>query len=119
MKLAVKILAFIPLGIELLLLATLPKEGWGNLEIPILIAILLTIIGGCIINNNKIIQRTGVGSLAILTVLFCIVGYYDYIPGFSLGIGVVTFIYFIFIKIAYKDIVNTTSKNEESYSSER
>ena len=107
-KSLLKILAFIPLGIEFLLLIV----SQVVLAIHIPIAILLTVIGTGIISNNKILKQSGNVSLIVLITLLCIMGYYDYLQWFSAIVGVVIFIYFAIIKIATKKVKNNIILNE-------
>lgn len=104
MKSLFKILAFIPLGIELLLLLIiLPNKVGGivwTIHIPIVILLAIVRIG--IFSEKKLIQQSGMLSLVVLTLLFCIMGYYDFIKWFSSIVGIVIFIYFTIIKIAIK-----------------
>lgn len=102
MKLAAKILAFIPLVIELLLLIATANMGDIVLVIHTSITILLATIAISVISNKKIIQRVGFGAVVILTALFCIMGYYDYVQGFTLSTGIILLIYFIFIRMAIR-----------------
>ncbi|MBS5305977.1 hypothetical protein [Clostridium sp.] len=106
MKSLFKILAFIPLGIELLLLLIiLPNKVGGILwTIHIPIVVLLAIVGVSIFSEKKLIQQSGIVSLVILTLLFCVMGYYDFIKWFSSIVGIVIFIYFAIIKIAIKKL---------------
>ncbi|MDU7363280.1 hypothetical protein [Clostridium sp.] len=106
MKSLFKILAFIPLGIELLLLLIiLPNKVGGILwTIHIPIVVLLAIVGVSIFSEKKLIQQSGIVSLVILTLLFCVMGYYDFIKWFSSIVGIVIFIYFAIIKITIKKL---------------
>ena len=47
-------------------------------------------------------QRVGFVALIILTLLLCIVGYYDFIQWFSSIVGVVLCIYFVLLRVAVK-----------------
>lgn len=106
MKYLLKTLAFIPLGIDLLLLfVLLPKKVSGILwttHIPILI--LLVVIGIGICSKKKIIQQSGNIALVILTAMLCIIGYYDYIQWFSSIVGIIIFMYFTLIGVSIKKL---------------
>lgn len=108
-----KILAFIPLITELLMLSIMFKKvggvSWG-IHIPIII--LLAVVGNSIISKKKSLQRSGIGALIVLTVLLCIIGYYDYIKWFSSIVGIVIFMYFIIIRIAIRKSDNRVRINE-------
>lgn len=109
MKFLFKILAFIPLGIELLLM-TLISDLIGAImwisAIPSII--LLALIGFSIISKQKLIQQIGIGALIILTMLLCISGYYDYFKWFSSIVGIINFIYFLIIIAVIKKINNNS-----------
>lgn len=113
MKMLLKILAFIPLITELLMLSIMFKKvggvSWG-IHIPIII--LLAVVGNSIISKKKSLQRSGIGALIVLTVLLCIIGYYDYIKWFSSIVGIVIFMYFIIIRIAIRKSDNRVRINE-------
>lgn len=61
-------------------------------------------MGVSIFSEKKLIQQSGIVSLVILTLLFCVMGYYDFIKWFSSIVGIVIFIYFAIIKIAIKKL---------------
>lgn len=105
MKYLSKILAFIPLGIELLFIAVFQNKVFGVfwiIHIPL--AMILTFIGISILSNKKIIQKLGHIILVILTIFLCINGYYDYFQWFSSIVGIILFIYFTFIRIIIKKL---------------
>lgn len=104
MKYLLKILAFIPLTLHLLLLSllTIFKKVTGISWISIPIIILLFIISYGIISNKKILRKISDIALIILTVLLCILGYYDFIQWFSSIVGIILFIYFMIIKMLIK-----------------
>lgn len=105
MKSLLKILAFIPLGIELLLLfIVFPKKVTVVWPTYIVITMLLTVIGIGIVSKKSITQRIGIIALVALTLLLCIMGYYDFVQWFSSIVGVVLFIYFTFVRIAIKKL---------------
>lgn len=106
MKSLLKILAFIPLGIELLLLLVVFTNEVGGVVLVIHIAItmLLTFIGIGILSKKKAIQQVGCIALFALIVLLCIMGYYDFVQWFSSIVGVILFIYFTFVRIAIKKL---------------
>ena len=106
MKSLLKILAFIPLGIELLLLFVMfPNKTGGVIwTIHIPIAILLAVIAIGIVSRKKIIQQSGIAALIVLTGLLCIMGYYDYVQWFSSIVGVVIFMYFVIIRTVIKKL---------------
>ena len=106
MKSLVKILAFIPLVIELLLLFIIFPNKVGGVvwTIHIPIVILLAVVGIGIVSKKKIIQQSGIFALVVLTVLLCIMGYYDFVQWFSSLVGVVVFIYFTIIGIVIKKL---------------
>lgn len=106
MKSLFKILAFIPLGIELLLLLIILPNKVGGIvwTIHVPIVALLAIVGVGIFSEKKLIQQSGIVSLVALTLLFCIMGYYDFVKWFSSIVGIVIFIYFTIIKIAIKKL---------------
>lgn len=104
MKGLVKVLAFLPLGIELLVLlgVVLGSIGGAIWTIHIPITILLYITGCGIISKKKLIRQIGNVALLIVTIIHGIMGYYDYIKWFSTKVGIAIFIYFIIIKILAK-----------------
>ncbi|WP_195266855.1 hypothetical protein [Clostridium sp. 1001275B_160808_H3] len=113
MKSLLKILAFIPLGIELLLLLVIHSKVAGMIwMIHIPITILLGIVGMGIVSKKKFIQRSGFGALIVLTVLLCIIGYYDYVKWFSSIVGMVIFMYYVIISILMKKTKNSIRLNE-------
>ena len=105
MKYLSKILAFIPLGIELLCIAVFQNKGFGVFwVIHIPFAMILTFIGISILSKKKVIQQLGGIVLVALTVLLCVNGYYDYFKWFSSIVGIILFIYFTFVRIAIKKL---------------
>lgn len=106
MKYLLKILAFIPLSIELLLLLVVFTNKVDGVVWVIHIALvtLLTLIGVGILSKKKVIQQVGNITLFALTLLLCIMGYYDFIQWFTSIVGVILFIYFTFVRIAIKKL---------------
>lgn len=106
MKSLLKILAFIPLGIELLFLLVVFSDKVGGViwVVHIAITMLLTFIGIGILSKKKVIQQVGGIALVALTVLLCVMGYYDYVQWFSSIVGIILFIYFTFVRIAMKKL---------------
>lgn len=76
------------------------------------IVILLAVIGSGIISKRKNIQKSGIGALIVLTILLCIMGYYDYVQWFSSIVGIIIFMYFVIIGIAMKKTKNNITLNE-------
>lgn len=105
MKVLLKILAFIPLGIELLLISIFQNKVFGAFwMIHIPFAMILTLIGISILSKKKVIQQLGDILLVVVTILLCINGYYDYFQWFSSIVGIILFIYFTFVRIAIKKL---------------
>ncbi|MGL5379222.1 hypothetical protein [Clostridium sp.] len=106
MKSLLKVLAFIPLCIELLLLLTIfPKKAMGVVGgIHIVITVLLTVVGIGIVSRKRFIQQIGIMALVALTLLLGIMGYSDFVKWFSSIVGVAIFIYFTFLSIAIKKL---------------
>lgn len=98
-----KILFSIPFIIYLLFGFIIVIQGLSiKLFTFIISAILLFITGIGLESNKKDLKTIGFCTLAIFTILYLIMGYYDYLKWTSSIVGIINLIYFILIYLLKK-----------------
>lgn len=108
MKKLLKVLAFIPLIIQLIIPIIIYNKIGGiilEVQIPMVILLLITAIG--VVSNKKNVRAIGLVALIILTLFLGILGYYDFIKWFSSIVGIIILGYFLLLR----KLIRKTNEN--------